>query len=294
MSRPLESTDLNPAADPSDEAVRRYMTEGTGADEEGFTGRPGDGEDEAEAPEAAQPREFKYRGKAVKVDADTYELLESLKKEARGANGRLGSELAQYREKLARLEGMVTARQPDPTDDVPAIQPPDPLLATRDIAAYQRDLLAYHAAREVQLQEKLERKYMATINEAKAINESKAKEVAWADDFYRAYDHLDDKALKPVVAQVYAENQEEILLLRQTDSEAAQERLAELTDARLLRVAEGVSGRGNTNTKSNRPPRVESSAAATPRGKGDAPGRQFSAARWQAEQRLKMTGRAVK
>jgi hypothetical protein len=283
MSRPLEETDPNPAADESDAAVEAYMTRGEGSDE------AGDGEDAA--PEAAQLKEFRYRGKTVKVAPEVHELLESINKEARGTNGRLGSEIARLREQQAKLEGMISVRTPEPTDD-PEIPLPDPQLATRDYAAYQRELLAWHSAKEQQLQARIERKYLATVHEAKAINENKAREQAWADDFYRTFDHLDDKAIKPVVAQVYVEHEAELLDLRATDPEAAQERLAELADARLLRVAD--AGRGKDKHSSNRPPRVESSAGATPRGTRTEARPTFTASSWAAKQRAKMYGREVK
>jgi hypothetical protein len=285
MPGPLELTDPNPAADASDAAVEAYMTRGALDDE------AGDGEDAA--PEAAQPREFKYRGKTVKVDPETYGLLEELKNEARGANGRLGSELARLREQQARLEGMVAARAPQ-TSDEPDLAPPDPMLATRDITAYQRELLAYHDAAMSRKLAQIEQKYVRSVDEAKAQLVAQQREKEWADGFYSQYDHLDDPAIKPVVAQVYTEHRAEIDALGD-DITAAHERLAELADARLLRVSETTSGRGKTLTpKTNRPPRVESSAGSTPRGtRADAP-REFSTASWAAKQRQLMTGRAVK
>lgn len=285
MALPLEHTDdPNPAADESDAAVEAYMTRGEGSDE------AGDGEDAA--PEAAQLKEFRYRGKTVRVAPEVHDLLEQINKEARGTNGRLGSELARLREQQARLEGMVTARTPEPTRE-PELTPPDPLLATRDIAEWQRQNDAYHDAKLARLQHQLEEKYIRNVTAAQETLDAQAKEKAWADSFYSQYDHLDDKNIKPIVAQVYAENKPEFDQLIASDPEAAQERLAELADARLLRVSE--AGRGKTpETKTNRPPRVESSAGPTPRGtRTDAP-REFSAAKWQAEQRLKMSGRAPK
>lgn len=280
MPGPLEITDPNPAADPSDAAVEAYMTRGE------LDPEAGDGEDAA--PEAAGLKEFKYRGKTVKVDAETHALLEEINKEARGTNGRLGSEIARLREQHARLEGMVTARTPEPARE-PELTPPDPMLATRDIAEWQRQNDAYHDAKLARLQHQLEEKYIRNVTAAQEHIDRQAKEKEWADSFYNQYDHLDNPELKPVVAQVYTEHKAEIDALG--DVTAAHERLAELADARLLRVSE--AGRGKTTTpKTNRPPRVESSAGATPRGTRTESPTQFSAATWQAQQRLKMTGRA--
>lgn len=280
MSQPLEVSD--PATGSVDwKGAEKFMR-----------GEQGEAEAGEGNTEAAEVREFKYRGKAVKVDADTYALLEDLKRDARGANGRLGSELARTRERLAKLEGAVVARQEAPRDDEP--KPPDPLLATRDIAAWQRQYDEYHAAKMQRFQEKLEVKYADAMTNVRNEVQTTQREKEWAEKFYTEYDHLDHQDLKPIVAQVYTEHRDEIDALA-NDPEAAYELLADLADRRIVSVRKlgqnADSGETNTN---KRPPRFEQSAGPTPHQKTEEAPREFSAGSWVAKQRLLMSGRAPK
>jgi len=249
----------------------------------------GDGEEAGEGTEkqTETAREFRYRGKTVTVDPDTYSLLEGLKNEARGTNGRLGSELAKTRERLAKLEGAASV-QPHTPGDV-ELTPPDPLLATRDIAAWQRQYDDYHSAKTARQMAELERKHFSFVKEVETRTQQAQAQKDWADGFYRGYDYLDHPDIKPIVAQAYTENRTEIDGL---DPEVAYERLAELADERLVRLRAAGRDADKTPTNNRRPPRVESSAGPVPRGKAeDAPNREFSAASWVARQRQKMNGR---
>jgi hypothetical protein len=284
MPGPLEVTD--PAEGSVNwKAAREHML-----------GRAADGEDQAgEGAGSTEQefREFKYRGKTLRVDADTYEVLAGLNREARGANGKLGAELAQTRERLARLEG-ATARQVEdrkPEDD---IKPPDPLLATKDIAAWQAQYDAYHTAKMAQQAARLEEKYMGAVREVNDRVQTAQRDAKWAEGFYSSYDHLDHPDIKPIVSQVYQENFDEIKNL-EGDLEGQYDRLAELADARILRLRRvGTETDNDTEPKQRRRPRLESSAGPTPRGKTEDKPREFSAASWVARQRLKMNGREPK
>lgn len=277
MSQPLEV---------SDPAEGHVDWKGAG---DYLTGKSADGE--PAAGEEPKLKKFKYRGKEVEVDADTYGLLEEIRRDARGQNGRLGSELGQARERLARLEAIVATRE-QPAATRPALTPPDPLLATRDIAAWQREYDAYNAAQRELLKTELEEKYLGHVREVQSRVESTQRETQWADAFYATYDYLDHPDLKPTVAQVYTEHEREILALKETDPEQAAERLAELVDKRLHSIRTvGREGAGQPTT--TRPPRFESSAGAAPRSQVEAPPREFSASSWVARQRLLMSGRAV-
>lgn len=261
-------------------AAEDYMRGKPEGDESDATG-----EDTADA---AGPKEFRYRGKTVTVDPETYAVLEDLRKEARGGNGRLGSELARTRERLAKVEGLLTAR-PIAEPNAPDIQPPDPKLATTDIVAWQRQMEAFHEAKMDRLRTDLETKYVDVVHNADRQMKEQAREKEWADSFYESFDHLDNKHVKPIVSQAYIENREEIESLRAVDNEAAYERLAELTDAKLVAL------RGKPDTTPNRrPPRVESAAGPTPRSKSEEPARDFTAASWVAKARAKMSGREDK
>lgn len=283
MPGPLEATD---PADPKEAAewgkAAKYMLGGTdeGSDEE------------AGSEETA--REFRYRGKVIKTDAETLEVLESLRKEARGVNGRLGSELARTKERLARMEGAIAARETHREDTRPTITPPDPMLATRDIAAWQKQMLDYDAAVRAQERQDLERRYADDQEAArkKAAEDDRTK--AWADRFYATYEYLDDSATKRIVTDAYLDNQAEIDSFG-SDIEGAHERLAELADERLLRVKKAgrVAEEQTPNDNRRRPPTFESSARATPKRAEavDESRRDFSASSWSARERLKMTGR---
>lgn len=286
MSLPLEKTD--PALDTKEKA------EWDKAAEHMLGGKSDpDADDEGAGPDDDR-RAFRYRGKTVKVDADTYEVLEGLRKESRGANGRLGSELARTRERLARMEATLAARetpQHDGEADLDKLRP-DPKLATRDIDAWQAQNEIYQDAKVARRFEQLEQRYRAEV----AQNENKAAEAArtaaWASRFYDTYDHLDDPTIKPVVLQAYLDNKHEIDALGD-DTDGQHERLAELADERLLRLKRAGKGVQDPNDNRRRLPNLESSAGPTPRKpeEPDESRRNFSAGSWVAKERLKMTGR---
>jgi len=254
-------------------------------------GKSGDDSTTGDKTETPEFVEFKHRGKVLKVDRDTAATLEELRRDARGANGRLGSELARTRERLARLEGEITAGRRTPETE-PAIPPlPDPLLATRDITAWQRQYDAHHSAKMDHMRADLEGRYNADRQAEAERARTGQREQEWANRFYSEYDHLDDPDLKPIVAQVYTEHKAEIDAFGD-DLSAAHEHLAELADARLVRLKK--AGRGDTTNNDRRPPRVESSAGPTPGMQTEDKPREFSAASWVAKERLKMSGREPK
>lgn len=292
MSQPLEVTDPADAHEQAEWAkAAKFMTGGVDPD--------GD-EPEAGSEQKPEELEFSYRGRKVKVDAETHGILEELRKEARSGNGRIGSELARTRERLARLEASAAARgtteqRPDDDADILRLKP-DPKLATRDFPAWEAANETYQDAKAARKLERLEQKY----REDQAAQQTRADEARrttdWANRFYATYDHYDDPILKPVVTQAYLDNRAEIDAYGE-DVEAAHERLAELADERLVRlkkagkIADDATSTPNDNRR--RVPTIESSARATPRGeqKPDESRRDFSASSWVAKQRLLMTGR---
>lgn len=252
-------------------------------------------EDESEAGDQteqsdAAAREFSYKGKKLKVDPETHEVLSDLLRQSRGQNGRLGAELARTRERLAKVEGILVARgTPEPAE--PDIKPPDPKLAIQDIAAWQREYDAYRDAREEQSLRRLEQKYLGDQDEQRRRADEDRRSKEWADKFYSTNEHLDDPDVKPVVGMVYAQHKPEIDEIEQTDGlEAAHARLAELADAKLVRVKTA----GKTVTNNRRPPRIESSGGA-PRTVESAPDesrRNFGAGAWLSKERQRMRGGA--
>lgn len=280
MSQSLEKTD--PAEGTVNwDAAREHMLGKAAEGDEAATGeetKPDDG-----------AREFRHRGKTIRVDVATHGILEDLRRDARGANGRLGSELAKTRERLALLEGRLSAA-PEPTD--PGLQPPDPLLATRDIAAWQRQYDAYQTAKLERHQRDLEAKYERDVEFRRQKDEQDRQARVWAERFYESYDHLDDPTIKPIVGQVWVEHKSEIDSFGD-DVEGAHERLAELAEERIASVRKrGKTAPSTTNPR--RPPNVETSAGPSPGRRSEETPREFSSSRWASQQRLKMTGRAPK
>lgn len=294
MSQPLEVTDPADAKEAAEWAkAGKYMLEGHA---EGESEEAGSGE----APEA---REFRYRGKTLKVDPATHEVLESLRNEARSGNGRIGSELARTRERLARMEAIISARE-NPTNkedadaDLERLRP-DPKLATRDIDAWQAQYDAFRDAKEARRLERLEQRYREDVAQNQERAAEAARTQAWANRFYSKYDHFDDPLLKKQVTDAYLEHKDEIDAYGPEGEEEAHERLAELTDQRLVRLRKAgkLADPDSTTPNDNRRrvPTFESSARATAR-KPDESARSkerenFSAASWVARERLRMSGR---
>lgn len=247
---------------------------------------------DAAATETAAEREFRYKGKTIKVDSETAELLEDLRKQARGQNGRLGAELARTRERLARLEGAVTAPK---REEAPPERPrrPDPALAVRDFAEYDRQRAAYEAAVEADLEARMTARLEAERERDRRAAESERKNTEWATRFYSSYDHLDNPILKPLVAQVYTEHKAEIDEIEATEGlERAHDHLSTLADKRIVEVNKVVKSNPNN---SRRPPRIESSGGTPPRREAPPePTKSFSAASWSAKERARMRGDGAK
>jgi hypothetical protein len=296
MAQPLEVTDPADAKEAAEWGkAAKYMLGGEGPD----------GED-AEAGEEQQPeaREFRYRGKTLKVDPATHEVLESLRNEARGANGRLGSELARTRERLARMEATIAARAETKTEkdddaDLERLRP-DPKLATRDIDAWQAQYDAFRDAKEARRLERLEQRYREDVSRNAERAAEAARTQAWADRFYDTYDHFADPLLKKIVTDAYLEHKDEIDGFGPEGEEEAHARLAELADQRLVRLRKAGKladpEQTNPNTDNRRRiPTFESSARATQRKPDDSARSKerenFSAASWVARERQRMSGR---
>lgn len=282
MSQPLEVTDPADTKEAEEWGkAAKHMLSGGGPD----------GEPEQAGSDEPEVREFRYRGRTIKVDADTYGVLEDLRKEARSGNGRVGSELARTKERLARMEAIIAARE-TPQQPEPEIAPPDPMLATRDIAAWQRQYDAYRDAKEARRIEQIERRHAESSSQAEERAEQQRRDKEWADRFYETYDHLDDPAIKPIVAQAFVENKAEIDAFGD-DVSGAYDRLAELADERLVRLKNAGKAAANPNDNRRRLPTLESSAAPTPRkpAEPDESRRDFSAGSWVARERLRMQGR---
>lgn len=78
---------------------------------EAFTrGTPQDETPEDGEPAEFTPKQFKYSGRTITANsADEAAAIDALIRESRGANGRLGQENADLKERLARVEGRLEA-----------------------------------------------------------------------------------------------------------------------------------------------------------------------------------------
>jgi hypothetical protein len=220
-----------------------------------------------------QLKEFRYKGRVLQVAAEDYDVLEDLRRQARGENGKLGSENANLKERLARLEGIleasVTPGAGAKKDEGPRMPPPE--LALEDFPAWQRQQEEY-------LEWKLEQKAQAARQEYETRMTEGARQQAEAAEaqqnahlFYQENSHLDHAAFKRVVAQVWVEHKAELGSLAEEDQRT---RLAELADTRIAEIR-------STGGRSAKPrlPSLEGSSVAPPKTQAVAPSdRPYSAA----------------
>ncbi len=252
-------------------------------------------EDDTETPENEEDEpelvEFSYKGRKLRVTPEDAEALEDLRRQARGANGRLGSENANLRERLARLEGQIASRgnERPAVDDGP--KKPDPELALTNFPEWQRQYDAYEEAQRVRIVKVIQEEINTGRSKAQEEAEKAARGRRWADTFYSEYPHLRSKARMATVAQVYAENREELDGYGD-DFDTAFPRLAELAEERIAEIAGGSSTRRGKANKNQRPPTPASSRPATPRGTREEVelDRPRGGAAWQRKERARLRG----
>lgn len=257
---------------------------------------PQDGDEDIEAaPEgeaandAPSPQdelvEVRVKGRVLMLPRADAEAIEQFRRETRERDGRLGGELATTRERLARLEGMLEKQQPSRDEPEPqGPTPPDHNLALTDFAEWQRQWDAYQRAEMTRVQQELVNRYEQERARERQETAAASRNREWADHFYRSNPHLNRPAIRPLVSQVYAENQRELDGYGD-DIAGAFSRLAELTDARVSEIA----SYGKTGTK-QKVPQLESSSAPAPAPAEPEPRKRFSTAAWMAKERERMKG----
>lgn len=252
-------------------------------DESATEAAPADSESEATDTEP-QVKEFRYKGRTLKVSPEDYDVLDDLLRQARGENGRLGGENAQLRERLARLEGMLETTIVTPPKKEEGPRQPPPELALDDFPAWQQQ-------HEAWLEWKLEQKAQAARAdyENRAAEERKQAEKAQeaahnAGLFYQENTHLDHDAFKRTVAEVWVDHAKELGQLRTKEE---RDRLAQLADARIA----AIRSAGGRSAKP-RPPQLEGSAVAPPKTTVTAPvsDQPYSAADFVRAARARMRG----
>jgi len=233
--------------------------------------------------------EVSIKGKKVKMTREAAEAHAAFVRDTRERDGRLGGELAQLRERSARLEGIVeSVRAERRTDEQPTIKPPPADLAESDFAEYHRQMLAYHEAKIEEQRATLETRYETDQREQRTTSEKETAEKLWAERFYRVHPHLNKPRLRKIVFDVYRENVKEIN--GYTDEGEQHERLAELADEAVVSITQ--DGKDITAPTINRPPRLEGGGTPAPAGKGK-PEPKFepvTAAGWSAKKRAALRG----
>lgn len=274
--------------------------------EEFFTGQAKDAEAATPTPEGdapAQPQApngdlvpVRIKGRQVMMSKEAADAHAEFVRETRERDGRLGGEIANLRERSARLEGMIeTVRAPQRAAD--DIEPPPAKLAIENYEEYHRQMLAYNAAMMMRQQVEIEQKYNSDQGQRQAAAREEARKKAWADGFYAENPHLNKPRVRDLVVAVYRDNHKEIdSLINEGDVTGANERLAELADEALLDIKKGegrpASQQANT---SNRPPHLE--GAGTPSNDKGSKADRFtpvSSASWVSRKRAALRGEKVR
>ena len=151
--------------------------------------------------------EVPLRGRTLKLAPEDAAALEAYKKEVRDRDGRMGGELQQTKERLARLEGAVSVQTKEPES---TLQMPDPMLATTDIKRWQTEMTAYNAAKMEQMRAELRDEYERDKTQTVTQLETKAVYNRWADEFFSNNPELKSPRLRRMTAEVYTENAEAI------------------------------------------------------------------------------------
>jgi hypothetical protein len=264
-----------------DHAGYAKFMQGSGAEAEGA------GEEGNEESATPTPKVFTYRGRKITVTSDEeLAALEEMRKEARGENGRLGSELAVLRDKQARLEGELNALR-TPTKKEDDLQPPPADLARTDYSEYHARWVAYQEAVRVRDKEEI----LTKLNEEKTQERTKEQAAeaqrAWARSFYATHPDFDKPHLKNIVRDVYIEHVTDIT--EAGSPEEQYERLAELAAQRVAEIRKTPADK--TTPKA---PKLEGAGAPATKKDKEPDFVPVTGANWSARKRAEMRGKPVK
>lgn len=240
-----------------------------------------DGDDPDTGDEEAQPElvEVRLRGHTLMLPPEQAAAIEEYRRENRERDGRLGGQISQYQERLARLEAIQAERDRlamQATEDAP--RRPDPELALRDFPKWEQQWAEYQQYEQAKLIHSLETRYVQEREAEKRALAIAQRNEAWANSFYTSNPHLNKPVLKPVVAAVFRENQQELESYGD-DYGAAFHRLAQLTDARVKEIMS--LGKPNPN----RAPSLEASGSRAPKKPASKPTPDFTMSDWSARKR---------
>jgi len=242
-----------------------------------------DGEEDSQDPELVPVR---LKGHTIYMTEAQAAAFEDYRRENRERDGRLGGELSQSRERIARLEALAEERDRLAREQLENDGPkmPAPEEAIRDFPKWQEKFQAYQQYEQAKLLSTLEKKHLAERQAEQRALAEQQRHTAWANAFYADNPHLNNKVLKPIVASVFEENEKELASYGD-DYARAFDRLAELTDARM---AEIMSVR---KKNPNRAPTLESSQSRAVAKKPKKPSKPFTISDWSDKKRSESSTR---
>lgn len=236
-------------------------------------------------PAAFTPKQFKYSGRTVTANtADEAAAIEAMIRESRGANGRLGQENAELRERLARVEGRLSA--PVTQEPEQKLTPPSMQLARTDPDAWYAEHLRYEAAMLQQQRLDIESSVRAEMAARDIADRQEQGHKAWGAAFYATNKHLDTPSRRSLVLSAYQQNAEEINSFG-NDVAGAHARLAELAEVAIAEV--GVLDSKTTT----RPPQLESSTRRVTQPQKVQQKEVVTGSSWIAKERARMRGESL-
>lgn len=236
--------------------------------------------------------EVSIRGRKVKMTREAATAFEEFRRETRERDGRLGGEIANLRERSARLEGMIETVRPAKTGADDTLKPPPPELAISDFAEWQRQMTAYNAGMMQMQRIEIEERYAADQSRRQGETAEQQRQRAWADRFYASNPDLNKPHLRGIVRDVYSEFGADINAYGD-DVEGAHKRLAELANQRIVEIKQ--DGKVVEAETRNRPPHLEGAGAPTAKGAKPEPKHvPTTAAGWVAKHRAKLRGGSAK
>jgi len=240
---------------------------------------------ESAANETPEVVEVSIRGRKVKMSAEDAEAYQEFVRDTRDRDGRLGGEMQNLRDRLAKTEGMleVTQRAVKPADE---IRPPDPKLAEEDFGEYNRQWQVYTDAKTARVRAELLDEIESRENRRTQVQSEDDVASRFVSTFYSRHEHLSDPETKDVVQLVYQKHAQEIDGLRKAGrNDEAQDRLAELADAKIVALRAG-----SKQANSNKPPRIEGRGTPPTRAAAPEPEAEFSASDWVRQKRAALRG----
>lgn len=250
-----------------------------------------DGDDAGEAA-AYEPRSFTYDGRTITAHSPAEAAaLEQMIHENKSHRGRQRDVDAALRERLANVEGQLSATKAREPESLPEPEFPSIDLARQDPERWRADIIAYNAARELKIRHEIEQSVRTELSSAQEKAASEAAVRAWGEGFYTRHAHLDSPKRRLIVQGVYRENAKAIAEFGD-DVEGAYERLAELSDAAIAEVAGAPTDRSRGDT-TTRPPRLEGPSRASVK-TPETTREHFTGAKWLGKERARMRGDAGK